>query len=203
VRLTNSHPLGEHLLVNSYVSLKRLEYPDFDYLTGNQYWVGTTLHYGLDPTSAVWTSVSFGRNLARDAPYSYRAVGGVLGYAKELPARFNVQAKVSAYRNVYDEPAPLFGTDRRDQLLQFDLGITARDWDFHGFAPTLMLSAGRNNSTIPLYTYIYAALRWHRHHPGVLGVKQQEDLVRPGCVLPALMSYRRNSGWIQGVPEAT
>jgi outer membrane protein len=152
-RVTHARPLGEHLLSNSYVSLKRLEYADYVYLTGDQYWAGTTLRYGLDPTSGGWASASLGRNLARDAPYSYRAVGGVLGYSKELPARFNVQAQVSAYRYVYDEPAPLFRADRRDDLLQLDLGVTARDWSVQGFAPTLTLSAGRNDSTIPLYSY--------------------------------------------------
>jgi hypothetical protein len=43
--------------------------------------------------------------------------------------------------------------DRRDRLLQLDLVITARDWNFHGSAPTLTLSTGRNDSTIPLYSY--------------------------------------------------
>ena len=116
VRLTNARPLGERLLSNSYLSLKRLVYPDYDYLTGNQYWAGTTLRYALDPTSGVSASVSLGRNHARDAPYSYRAVQGVLGYSKELPARFNVQMQISASRYVYDEPVPLFGADRTDHL---------------------------------------------------------------------------------------
>jgi tetratricopeptide (TPR) repeat protein len=153
VRLTNARPLGERLLSNSYLSLKRLVYPDYDYLTGNQYWAGSALRYALDPTSGVSASVSLGRNYARDAPYSYRAVQGVLGYSKELPARFNVQMQISASRYVYDEPVPLFGADRTDHLVQLDLVVTARDWSFSGFAPTLTLSAGRNDSTIPLYSY--------------------------------------------------
>ena len=153
VRFTNARPFGERLLSNSYLSLKRLVYPDYDYLTGDQYWAGTTLRYALDPTSGVSASVSIGRNYARDAPYSYRAVQGALGYSKELPARFNVQMQVSASRYVYDEPVPLFGTDRTDRLMQVDLVVTARDWSFSGFAPTLTLSAGRNDSTIPLYSY--------------------------------------------------
>jgi hypothetical protein len=135
------------------VSVKRLNYRDYTYLTGNQYWAGTTLRYALDPTSGVWTSVSLGRNLAHDAAFSYQTVGGVLGYSKELPAHFNVQAQVSAYRYNYDQPQPLFGAERRDDFLQVDVGITARDWSFQGIAPTLMLSAGRNQSSIPLYTY--------------------------------------------------
>jgi hypothetical protein len=88
VRFTYACPLGEHLLANSYVSLKRLEYRDYAYLTGNQYWVGTTLRYGLDPTSAVWTSVSLGRNLARDALYSYSAVGGGAGLFEGITSAF-------------------------------------------------------------------------------------------------------------------
>lgn len=152
-RLTHARPLAERLLSSTSVSAKRLEYPNFDYLTGNQYWVGTSLRYGLDPTSGVWTSVSWGRSLARDAPYRYRAAGAALGYTKELPKHFNVRAEVSAYRYDYDEPLPLFGVERRDELVQFDFGVTARDWSYRGFAPTLTLSAGRNDSSIPLYSY--------------------------------------------------
>ena len=153
VRLTNARPFGERFLSNSYMSLKRLVYPDYDYLTGDQYWAGTALRYALDPTAGVSASVSIGRAYARDAPYSYRAVQGALGFSKELPARFNVQMQVSASRYVYDEPAPLFGAERTDRLMQVDLVVTARDWSFSGFAPTLTLSAGRNDSTIPLYSY--------------------------------------------------
>ena len=153
VRLTNSRPFGERLLSNSYLSLKRLVYPDYDYLTDDQYWTGTSLRYALDPTAGVTASVSIGRAYARDAAYSYRAVQGSLGFSKELPARFNLQMQVSASRYVYDEPAPLFGADRTDRLTQADIVVTARDWSFRGFAPTLTLSAGRNDSTIPLYSY--------------------------------------------------
>ena len=153
VRFTNARPFGERLLSNSYLSLKRLDYPDYDYLSGDQYWGGTSLRYALDPTAGVSASVSIGRAYARDAPYRYRAVQGVLGFSKELPARFNVQMQVSASRYVYDEPVPLFGADRTDRLMQVDLVVTARDWSFSGFAPTLTLSAGRNDSTIPLYSY--------------------------------------------------
>ncbi|HMA88204.1 MAG TPA: surface lipoprotein assembly modifier, partial [Burkholderiales bacterium] len=152
-RVTQAVPLGERVLSSSYVSVKRLNYRDYTYLTGNQYWAGTTLRYALDPTSSVWTSVSLGRSLAHDAAFSYQTIGGVLGYSKELPAHFNVQAQVSTYRYNYDQPQPLFGAERRDDFVQVDVGITARDWSFQGIAPTLMLSAGRNQSSIPLYTY--------------------------------------------------
>ncbi|HVC10780.1 MAG TPA: surface lipoprotein assembly modifier [Burkholderiales bacterium] len=153
VRLTNARPFGERVLSTSYVSATRLQFPDYSYLTGEQYWAGTTMRYAVNPTSGAWMSVSWGRNLAHDATYSYRAVEGTLGYSKELAARLNVRLQLSANQYVYDEPSPLFGIERRDQLVQLDLVLTARDWNFHGFAPTASLSWGRNDSTIPLYSY--------------------------------------------------
>jgi tetratricopeptide (TPR) repeat protein len=152
-RLTHSRPFGERLLSNSYLSFKRLEYPDFEHLTADQAWVGTTLRYALDPTSGVWGSVSWGRNGANQAPYSYRALEGTLGYVKELPAQFNVQVQLSANRYVFDAPVPPFGEDRRDRLVRLDLVITARDWSFHGFAPRLSLSTARNHSSISFFSY--------------------------------------------------
>lgn len=153
VRFTHARPLGERLLSNSYVSMARLEFPDYSYLTGPQYWAGTSMRYALSSTSGAWVSVSLGRNLAHDAPYRYRAVEGTVGYSKELEAPFNVQAQLSMDRYSYDEPLPLFGLARSDQLVQLDVVLTARGWNFHGFAPTLSLDWGHNDSTIPLYSY--------------------------------------------------
>jgi tetratricopeptide (TPR) repeat protein len=153
VRLTHARPFAERLLSNSYLSLKQLDYPDFAHLSADQAWLGTTLRYALDPTSAAWGSMSWGRNDAREAPYSYRALEATLGYAKELPAQFNVQLQLSATRYVFDAPVPPFGEDRTDDLVRADLVITARDWSLYGFAPRLSLSTARNHSSIPFFSY--------------------------------------------------
>jgi hypothetical protein len=153
LRFTNAVPFGERFLSNSHLTLKRLEYPRFAHLTADQYWAGTTLRYAIDPTSAVWTSVVLGRSLAREDPYSYRAVEGMIGYAKELAARFNVQVQLSANRYVYYEPEPLIGEHRRDRLARVELILTARDWNLYGFAPRLLFSTARNSSTISLFSY--------------------------------------------------
>lgn len=153
VRFTDARPLGERFLSSSYLSLKRLDYHDHPHLTGNQFWAGTTLRYALDPTSGVWVSASLGRNHAAETPYRYRAIDGALGYVKELPARFNIQTVISANQVVYDEQADLFGEYRTDRLVRLDFDVTARDWSIGGFAPRLSLSVGRNDSTIPFYSY--------------------------------------------------
>lgn len=153
LRFTHALPLGQRFLTSSHLTFKHLDYPRFEHLTADQAWLGTTVRYAIDPTSAVWTGVLLGRSRAREDPYSYRAVEGSIGYAKELPARFNIQVQLAANRYVYYEPEPLFGEDRRDRLLRLDFALTARDWTVYGFAPRLTLSAARNSSTIPLFAY--------------------------------------------------
>ena len=153
MRFTNARPLANRFLSNTHITLKRLEYPRFPHLTGDQYWAGTTLRYAIDATSIVWTSALWGRNLAREAPYSYSAIEGSVGYSKELPARFNVQVQLTANRYSYDEPQPLFNEEREDRLLRLDVSLTARDWNLYGFAPRLSVSTARNSSTIPLFSY--------------------------------------------------
>lgn len=153
IRITNARPFGEQLLSSTYLSAKRLSYRDAPQLSGYQYWGGTTVRYALGPSAGVWASAGLGRNVADEAPYRYRSVEGSLGMSKELPARFNLQASVSANRVEYDEALPLFGETRRDRLWRFDLDLTARDWRLAGFAPRLSYSVGRNDSNLPLYEY--------------------------------------------------
>lgn len=153
MRVTNARPFGERLLSSTYLSAKRLSYRDAPQLSGDQYWGGTTLRYALGPSAGVWASAGLGRNVTDEAPYRYRNVEGSLGMSKELPARFNLQASVSANQVEYDEALPLFGETRRDRLWRFDLDLTARDWRLAGFAPRLSYSVGRNDSNLPLYEY--------------------------------------------------
>jgi tetratricopeptide (TPR) repeat protein len=153
LRSTNAVPLGERFLSSTHVTLKRLEYPRFSYLTADQYWAGTSLRYAIDPASGVWISLALGRSLAEEDPYSYQAVEGLIGYTRELPARINLQVQLSGNRYVYDEPPPLFAEDRRDRLTRLDLMLTARDWNLYGFAPRLTMSTARNSSTISLFSY--------------------------------------------------
>ncbi len=97
--------------------------------------------------------MSLGNHRAENAAYSDNAMEATLGYSKELPSRFNVEARLTANRFSYDQPAPLYGTAREDELAQIDLDVTARDWSFSGFAPKVLMSVGHNDSTIPLYSY--------------------------------------------------
>ena len=106
------------------------------------------MRYALNPTLGISGSVSRGNNRAQNASCSYDAMETTLGYSKELPSRFNVEARLTANRFSYDQPATLIGTPRDDALVPIDLDVTARDWRFYGFAPKLMMGIGHNHSTI-------------------------------------------------------
>jgi tetratricopeptide (TPR) repeat protein len=154
VRLTHARPIGERFLSQAFASWRRLDYNQrFDYLSGNQGWLGTTLRYAIDPTSGTWISAALGINDAAERPYSYDAVEGAIGYVKELPSRLNAQVRVAASRVGYDAADPLFGAVRVDRLVRVDVELTARNWSFHGFAPMLLAGASWNDSSIPIYTY--------------------------------------------------
>jgi len=152
--LTHARPIGERLLSQSFVSWKRLDYESrYDYLSGHQGWIGSTLRYAIDPSSGFWVSAALGSNNAAEQPYSYGAVEGTIGYTKELRSRFNVQVRLAGNRVAYDAEDPLFRVGRVDRLVRLDVELTARNWSFHGFAPMLVVGLSRNDSTIPIYTY--------------------------------------------------
>ena len=154
LQFTHARPLGERFISQAFASWRRLDYEQrYDYLSGNQGWLGTTLRYAIDPTSGVWGSVTLGRNSAGERPYSYDAIEGAIGYVKELPSRFNVQVRVGGSRLSYDAKQPLFGLERVDRLVRVDMELTARNWSFYGFAPMLLAGGSRNDSSISLYTY--------------------------------------------------
>ena len=154
VLLTHARPIGERLLSQSFVNWKRLDYSErYEYLSGHQGWIGSTLRYAIDPSSGFWVSGAVGSNKAMEQPYSYGAVEGTIGYSKELRSRFNLQVRVAANRVAYDKEDPLFGIGRVDRLARVDVELTARNWSFHGFAPMLLAGLSRNDSTIPIYTY--------------------------------------------------
>ena len=154
VRLTHAKPIGERFLSQSFASWRWVDYDQrYDYLSGTQGWLGTTLRYAVDPISGVWVSGAVGLNNASERPYSYDAIEGAIGYARELASRVNVQVRVGANRVGYDAADPLFGIIRVDKLVRVDLELTARNWSFHGFAPMLLAGMSWNDSSISIYTY--------------------------------------------------
>ncbi|MGN2392406.1 surface lipoprotein assembly modifier [Pelomicrobium sp. G1] len=150
---SHSHPLGRRVLAQESLTWRLLDYDRFEDLSGHQPWAGLHLRYALDGTSALGASVQVGRHYAREEAFSYKAMEGVLRYSKELPARLNFEARLTANRFRYLGEQPLFGILRKDRLWRLDFEFLIRDWAVAGFAPYVAVSFERNDSTIPIHEY--------------------------------------------------
>jgi hypothetical protein len=153
VQASHSHPLGRRVLAQESLTWRWLDYERFEDLSGHQPWAGLHLRYALDGTSALGASLQLGRHSAREEAFSYRAVEAVLRYSKELPARLNFEARLTANRFHYLGEQPLFGIRRKDRLWRLDFEFLIRDWAVAGFAPYVAVSFERNDSTLPIHAY--------------------------------------------------
>ena len=153
VQLRHASPLTPHLLASQSVTVKRLEYSDYDYLSADEIWLNGQLRQALSAAAGVSLALSAGRNDTEQSEYSYDALDGAVGFDVELARRFNVDMRLGYSRYLYDSPSTLFGKLRKDRLLRLDLNVVARDWALRGFAPLLTAGYARNDSTIGLLDY--------------------------------------------------
>jgi len=162
IQLGHTSPVTPRLLASQSLTVKRLEYRDYDYLSADETWLAGQLRYALSAATGVSLALSAGRNDTAQSEYSYDALDGAIGFDAELARRFNLDVRVGYARYRYDSPSTLFGQVRNDRLLRLDLNVVARDWAMRGFAPLLTAGYARNDSTISLLDY-------RRHYFG-LGV---------------------------------
>jgi hypothetical protein len=102
----------------------------------------TTLGFGY---------VSIERRWAEDpGQASWRESLGV-GILKEIGWGLRPRLSIDIARQVADGPLAPFAKQRRDWLLQGSASIYKRDWNVHGFAPSLSVTVTRNRSTLSLY----------------------------------------------------
>jgi hypothetical protein len=152
-QLTHASPLTPRVLSSQFVALKALTYGEFSYLSGGQVWSGADLRYSIDSISGFSMGLVLARNWAAESPYSYSALHWAVGYARELPRRFNTSVRLTVSQYDYASPLPLFGEVREDKLLALDFNVIARDWTVRGFAPMLTVGLSWNDSTIELFEY--------------------------------------------------
>jgi len=152
-QLTHASPLTPRVLSSQFVALKGLSYDEFSYLSGSQVWSGADLRYSINSISGFSAGLVLARNWAAESPYSYSALQWSVGYARELPRRFNTSVRLTVSQYDYDSPLPLFEKVREDRLVVLDLNVIARDWAVRGFAPTLTVGVSWNDSTIELFEY--------------------------------------------------
>jgi hypothetical protein len=91
------------------------------------------------------------RSWANDRGQAYWRERLGIGILKEIGWGLRPQVAIDFARQLGDAPLAPFGKARRDWLLQGSFSIYKRDWNVHGFAPSLALTATRNFSTVSIY----------------------------------------------------
>jgi hypothetical protein len=91
------------------------------------------------------------RNWADDPGQAFWRQQAGIGIIKEIGWGLRPQVSVDFARQLGDGPLAPFGKKRRDWLLQGSFSIYKRDWNVHGFAPSLSVTITRNHSTLSLY----------------------------------------------------
>ena len=128
---------------NDYARRPDLDGWDFDMIfTANRALGPSTLGFG-------WAAME--RSIAGDpANSSWQGRIGA-GLLKEIFWGLRPQLSIEVGREVHDRPFALFGRTRKEWQTRVTASIYKRDWNVHGFAPSIRLTYNRNASTIVLY----------------------------------------------------
>lgn len=100
------------------------------------------------------------RDALRAAAYSSVELGALAGLGGELPLGFNLGLSGSASRALFDAPIPLFSdAPRHDWRFSLRATLGNRAFNWRGFSPTIGISWGRIDSTLPFYANNRTRLR--------------------------------------------
>jgi len=111
----------------------------------------TTANRPVGRTTLGFGFASIERSWANDPGQAFWREGLGLGVLKEIGWGLRPQVRLELSRQVNDGPLAPFARQRRDWLLQGSFSVYKRDWNLHGFAPSLNVTITRNYSTLPLY----------------------------------------------------
>lgn len=104
---------------------------------------------GPSTLGSAWAGVE--RSWANDPGQAYWRAQLGFGIVKEIGWGLRPQLSFDFARQLNEGPLAPFGKRRQDWLFEGSFSIYKRDWNLEGFAPSLSLTATRNQSTLTLY----------------------------------------------------
>jgi outer membrane protein len=152
-KISDSWRLRPDTQINSSLEVRELRYPDFGFLTGDQYVASLDGVRALFGSSIVRAGASFIRQQARAASSAYDAPGVRAEFQTELPRSFTVGMRVETYWFRYGAPDPIFGIVRHDRRSLVELTLLRRDLRWRGFSPKLVVGYNLGVSNIPLFEF--------------------------------------------------
>lgn len=156
VNLIHRCLLSKSLYLNVSVALQDKDYNEYDEQDATAWMVSfnPTLDYGINRFSVI-TGLEF-ENADADF-YSYERFTAGFHYERILPLDFRIYSSFRYQKTSYDDEMPLFGVDRDDKQLNFEVGIVKTLWRSIDHQNSLSVKVSNNyaraDSNIELYEY--------------------------------------------------
>ena len=115
--------------------------------------VGINTIYVPSPTQRWDFGVSFAKNNAEEAAYSYTQPGLSARFSQEWAGGWITGARLQGLIANYDAPDPFFGETRRDKEARFEVDVLNRKLKLWAFSPKLLMGYVKRDSNLTLYSY--------------------------------------------------
>ena len=143
--------IGDKLTFGAAVLARHNNYSGRDDLDGWDVEARASVDRPLGPTTLGFANTAIERDVAHDSGQAFWRGRIGIGVLKEIGWGLRPQLSFNLARQANGGPLAPFGKTRRDWLLEGNFSIYKRDWNVHGFAPSLSLTVTRNHSTLSLY----------------------------------------------------
>lgn len=153
VRTTLETPLGEGVFVDGLARIGKVDDRLSDARDGWSYLVQAGHTRYLSASSLRRRSLVTERREVAAGSESYWYARAAQGWLMPMPYSVSAYLEPYAAHRRFDDANPLFGVARKDTEIGVSLRLSKRDWVWRGAFPFVSVSAGRNRSNIPLYTY--------------------------------------------------
>ncbi|MEM7568581.1 MAG: surface lipoprotein assembly modifier [Pseudomonadota bacterium] len=144
--------LSQKMSLLSFVSVRHTDYA-LSSLNSQTYQLGANVSRAFTSATFAQFGLTYTANQARDAFFSYHALGARFGIGREFSKGVTLNWQGDIRPALYRDVPSLFGRRRKDLFAQSTLSLTKRDWALWGFAPVFRYVYARNASSIDLYRY--------------------------------------------------
>lgn len=135
------------------IDVQRVTYDQLPVNTGMVYNASLGVTYGIDSESFARLDLTYMREQTSYAPFRDSQYGIGASYYRDLPWGFGALVGAGIVLAPYDANDPVFDATRRDEIVNYRLGLSNKYLNAFGFTPVVSFSHTRRYSNIDLYQF--------------------------------------------------
>ncbi len=135
------------------IDIQRVTYDELPVNTGMVYSANLGVTYGIDSESFARLDLTYVREQTSYAPYRDSQYGIGASYYRDLPWGFGALIGAGVVMAPYGAQDPVFDATRRDDVINYRLGVNNKYLNAFGFTPVVSFSHTRRLSNVDLYEF--------------------------------------------------